>query len=229
MDERSSQQYCVRISGSLALFAQPELRAEGASYEVPTPSALRGVLDAVFWHPGMIYCIDQIQVLRPIRMMVLRTNGISRIAAKQDMPIDTTSPKVRTQMSQLLLRDVDYRVLFHFELTQEPDDRCNVTKYHSILVRRLAAGQEAKAPYMGRREYPATVWTEESSVPAPIPLSIDLGSMFFDFSWEDSKRARQKPDKNCRALYYHAEMNQGVIQVPSRQEVMRRYREEVGA
>jgi len=160
-------------------------------------------------------------------MLVLKVNGISRVASNPYCPIDVASPKVRTQMSQLLLRDVDYRVLHHFELTQDPDDNCNMAKYHAMLTRRLAAGQEAKAPYLGRREYPATVWSETESDPPPIQMSMDLGSMFFDFCWEDSKREKQKPDQNCRAMFYHARMENGVIQVPSRQEVIDRYRKEV--
>ncbi len=62
--------------GDYACFTRPEMKVERVSYDVPTPSAMRGLLEAVYWHPGMRWVVDRIYLLNPIRFTNIRRNEV---------------------------------------------------------------------------------------------------------------------------------------------------------
>lgn len=66
----------IRTWGELALFSRPEMKVERCSYDVITPSAARGVLEAIYWHPGIRWVIDKIYVLKPIQFTSIRRNEV---------------------------------------------------------------------------------------------------------------------------------------------------------
>jgi CRISPR-associated protein Cas5d len=203
------QQHHIMVTGEFANFVRPELRIEGVSYEAPTPSALRGIIDSVFWHPGVLTQIESIEICKPIRMVRYRTNGINKIAGKNTQPLDVND--ARTQMSQLILRDVAYGVKFRLCLNVASTETCNIPKYDTMMHRRLALGQFRYAPYLGRREFPADIVLASDATLKPIPISVDLGAMFFDFYYEGDPKI---------SLYFDAKVENGVIRVPTRKEVI---------
>lgn len=66
----------VNVWGDYALFSRPELKVERYSYDIITPSAARGILEAIYWHPGMRWIIDKIYVKNPIQFTSVRRNEV---------------------------------------------------------------------------------------------------------------------------------------------------------
>ena len=117
----------VRVWGDYALFSRPELKVERCSYDVMTPSAARGILEAIYWHPGMRWIIDKIYVKKPIQFTSVRRNEVkSKILASNvlqvyngaDKPLYISSKSDIVQRASLLLRDVEYVIEAHFEMTE---------------------------------------------------------------------------------------------------------------
>ena len=74
----------VRVWGDYALFSRPEMKVERCSYDVITPSAARGILEAIYWHPGMKWCIDKIYVKKPVKFTSVRRNEVkSKVSASK--------------------------------------------------------------------------------------------------------------------------------------------------
>ena len=72
----------VRVWGDFALFSRPEMKVERCSYDVMTPSAARGILEAIYWHPGMRWVIDRIHIRKPVRFTSIRRNEVkSKVSA----------------------------------------------------------------------------------------------------------------------------------------------------
>ena len=206
---------CIRIWGEMALFTRPECKAERVSYNVITPSAARGIIEAVFWHPGMRYVIDKITVLKPVRFDAVRRNevgakatlgAISR-AGKHGGPLYLSAPDERQQRASVILRDVEYLVDFHFELMPDRlgknDDE---KKFYNILLRRLRQGQHHAQPCLGAREFPAYVSLVEPGEERPESAykgvaEHDLGFMLYDIDY----------DRDCTPLFFHAVMRDGEI------------------
>lgn len=209
----------LRVSGTMACFTQPEFGVERASYPWMTPSAARGVLEAVFWKPRIRYEVRRISVLRPIRFMGIRRNEIgakiSERALGPDSRMDTDLE--RQQRNMLTLMDVDYLVDAEIWLNQNlppqgADD--NHGKFVGMFERRLHQGQHYHAPYLGCREFSADVRPADGTERA-IPVDMDYGWMFYDFLYPTDKVKKTRP------LFFKAAMCQGVVQVPPRQDVLR--------
>jgi CRISPR-associated protein Cas5d len=218
----------VRISGPRACFTRPEMHVERASYDVITPSAARGILEAVYWKPAIRWVIDRITVLNPIKFDTIRRNEVASkvpyTTAKSVMSrgvgglyLDATSD--RQQRNTLYLRDVDYLVDAHFEVIPDkagPDD--SESKHYNIVLRRLRKGQCFNHPYLGCREFPATVKLveQEDEVPASFYAGEpekDLGYMLYDLDFS----IPSKPSPQ----FFRAVMHNGVIDIDAaRSEVV---------
>ena len=136
----------VRVWGEYALFTRPEMKVERCSYDVMTPSAARGILEAIYWHPGMQWIIDRIYVKKPIRFTSIRRNEVkSKISANNVLPVYNGTPKQLyisskadiVQRASLLLRDVEYVIEAHFEMTDKANASDNPGKFKDIIMRRL--------------------------------------------------------------------------------------------
>src|SRR5215472_844295 len=100
------------VWGKLACFTRPEMKVERVSYEVMTPSAARGMLEAIFWKPEFQWQIREIRVLKPIRYFSILRNEVNsrasyataqrRIRSGQGYYADED----RSQRHTLCLRDV---------------------------------------------------------------------------------------------------------------------------
>ena len=154
----------LEVWGDYACFTRVELKVERVSYDVMTPSAARGLLEAIFWHPGLRYIIDRIHVCTPIRFSNLRRNEVKSIvnartvkAAMErgsgELWLDTSADI--QQRAAMLLRDVHYVIEAHFDMTDKAVPSDNSGKFQDIRKRRIAKGQFYHQPYFGCREFPA--------------------------------------------------------------------------
>ena len=154
----------VKVWGDYALFSRPEMKVERCSYDVMTPSAARGILEAIYWHPGMKWLVDKIYVVNPILFTSIRRNEVkSKISASNVLPVYNGTTKnlyISTksdivQRSSLLLRDVSYIIEAHFKMTDKANASDNPGKFKDIIMRRLKRGECFHTPYFGCREFPA--------------------------------------------------------------------------
>jgi CRISPR-associated protein Cas5d len=206
----------LRARGPLACFTRPELKVERVSYPVMTPSAARGLLEAVLWKPAIRWRIERIHVLREIKFIAFRRNEVSsRVPAPQAAVVrdgGTLRPYFadddRAQRNTLALRDVDYLIEARFELTSRAGPEENVTKFGEIFQRRLARGQQFHQPYFGCRELAAEVLPADDAPPA-IDDDRDLGWMLWDVDYGPEAR---------RPLFFAARLERGVLRVPENPE-----------
>ncbi|MCB1057702.1 MAG: type I-C CRISPR-associated protein Cas5 [Acidobacteria bacterium] len=203
----------LRARGPLACFTRPELKAERFSYEVMTPSAARGLLEAVLWKPAIRWQVRRIRVLSPIRFTALRRNEVnSKASAPATAVIDGGGPapryyadEDRTQRNTVALRDVDYVIEAAFELTERAGDDDNLTKFVEMFERRVRKGQHFHQPYFGCREFVAEVLPADEA-PAAVDTSKDLGLMLWDIDYAPAGH---------RARFFHGRLEQGVLEVPA--------------
>jgi len=201
----------VEICGDYACFSRPELKIERMSYDVITPSAARGILEAVMWKPAVRYVIDEISVCKPIRFENIRRNEVGFKAFSMEPKSANDS---RQQRASMVLRDVHYVVSAHFVMTGKAQERDNEGKFTDMIRRRLEKGQCYHAPYLGTREFPARIrLIEDGETPAaPIEETRSLGVMLYDIDYIKEVGAQGKEIvKEYRPTYFIAEMKQGVI------------------
>ena len=202
----------LEVWGPYALFSRPELKVERYSYDLPTPSAARGIVEAVYFHPGLKWHIDRIYVLNPIRFVSVRRNEIaSKISGRNvrqaaqggGQPLYLASPQEIVQRASLLLQDVHYVIEAHFDMTDKAAPSDNPGKFQDIVKRRMERGQCYHTPYFGCREFPAYFqqWTGGST--PTIDESRDLGLMLYDFDYSDPQ--------NITPTYFHAQLEHGVL------------------
>lgn len=226
--EYTDKEYCLEIWGDIACFTRPELKVERVSYDVITPSAARAIFEAIlFKRYAMRWQVTRIEVLNPIRWTSVRRNEVGAIASKSTIFIE----EKRQQKNTLMLRDVRYRIwakLVFIPVSARPKDAFakhkpgedeNPVKYYQMFERRASQGQCFTQPYLGTRECAAS-WklvntVDDKLVPA-IQEDRDFGIMLYDMDFDSNP---QKPD----AMFYRAEMKQGVIIVPQKdsEEVLR--------
>lgn len=216
----------LRVNGDLACFTRPEFGVERASYPFLTPSAARGLIEAIYWKPRIRWEIRSIQVLKPIRFLSLKRNEIaSKIPTSG---LDHTSRRMcdedRQQRQSTVLRDVDYVIEAELRLNAgipSRDTSDNHGKYLAIFEERLRKGKHFQQPSFGIREYAAFAEPCRGDE-QPIADDLNHGMMFYDFRWPNawgSRRAWKKNEKP-QPLFFNACMQQGVIQIPSRQQVL---------
>ena len=206
------QHFALRIWGDFACFTRPEMKVERVSYDVITPSAARGVFEAIYWKPHICWVIDRIHVLSPIRFTNIRRNEIRQKisattarsamkAGKGNLGFYVDDGDNRQQRAATILRDVNYVIEAHFELrsTEDPPQ-----KHSEMFRRRASKGQYFHHPYLGCREFPANFELVDALIPASDLGTKSLGYMLHDIDFENEMTPR----------FFRAEMNDGVIEVP---------------
>ncbi|MDR1619573.1 MAG: type I-C CRISPR-associated protein Cas5c [Clostridiales bacterium] len=203
----------IEVSGPYALFSRPELKVERVSYDIITPSAARGLLESVYWHPGVRWKIDKIHVMNPIRFVNIRRNEISAklsaanalIAMKgSNTPLYISAQAAIQQRASLLLRDVRYVIEAHFDVTANaaPDD--STDKFYAIIMRRLQKGQCFLQPYLGCREFPADVCAVKQPIgKAAYEGERDLGFMLYDMDYANPE--------DIKPRFFRAVLRDGVL------------------
>ena len=207
----------VHVWGERALFTRPEMKVERVSYDVMTPSAARGMLEAVMWHPGMSWKISKIYVCKPIRFETIRRNEVkSTISARTANAVMNkgtgelymvTANEIQ-QRASLMLRDVEYVIEAHFDMTEHASPSDNPGKFQEMMKRRLRKGQCYHEMYFGCRELPANFELCEEIPPCPPELKgeHDLGYMLYDMDYSN-------PD-DIRPMFFRAKLVDGVLVVP---------------
>jgi len=201
----------VEISGEYACFSRPELKVERVSYDVITPSAARGILEAVMWKPAIRYIINEIAVCSPIRFENIRRN---EVGFKANSLEPKSANENRQQRASMVLRDVRYVVTAHFVMTSKAQADDNEGKFTEMIRRRLDKGQCFHTPYLGTREFPARLRLikDGDDVPPPIDESRSLGLMLYDILYvTETNLLGEEIVKEFQSTYYITEMSRGVI------------------
>lgn len=202
----------LEVWGDYALFARGELKVERVSYDVPTPSAARGIVESVYFHPGLRWKIRRIYVMNPIRFTNIRRNEVKgklsasdALSAMQGSGKDlylVSSQKI-VQRAAMVLRDVHYVIEAEFEMTDRAAPGDNPGKFQDIVTRRMARGQAYSTPYFGCREFPAHFRPWRGGPVPTIDENRDLGFMLYDFDYSDPQ--------NITPMYFHARLENGVL------------------
>ena len=208
----------LEVWGDYALFTRPEMKVERVSYDVMTPSAARGLMEAVYWHPGIRWSVDRIHVCSPIRFTNLRRNEVkatvSARSARTVMERGTgdlylCTPENIQQRASMLLRDVHYVIEAHFDMTDRAAPGDNPGKFQDIIKRRVRKGQFYHQPYFGCREFPVNFKLCEQIPDCLESLKgeRDLGWMLWDMDYTDPE--------NIQPMFFRAVLRDGVLDVPT--------------
>lgn len=201
----------MEVWGPMACFTRPEMKTERVSYDVPTPGAVRGMIESVFFHPGLRWVPDRIWVLNRIQFMNVRRNEVkSKVLASAVLQEANggkagaifTSEDIQ-QRAAMLLKDVRYVFEAHFEMTEQANPSDNHGKFQDIVKRRLRRGACYSTPYFGCRECTAhfRLW-EGGEIPA-IDETRDLGYMLYDMDYSNPT--------DIQPMFFRARMEHGVI------------------
>ncbi|QIZ75781.1 type I-C CRISPR-associated protein Cas5c [Ferrimonas lipolytica] len=211
--------FCIEVRGDFACFTRPEMKVERVSYDVITPSAARSLFEAILWKPAIEWRIRKIEVLNPIRWFNLRRNELGTVIPMGSVKTAQNKGRGnlaayieedRQQRASLLLRDVAYRIHADFVLTERAGPHDNAGKFAEMFRRRAAKGQCVNQPYLGTREFACEFRLVESEqqLEQPIAENMNLGWMLFDLDFSEPT--------NPMPLFFNAQMQQGVIEVPLR-------------
>lgn len=206
----------VEVWGDYACFSRPELKVERVSYDVIPPSAARGLLEAIYWHPGIRWVIDAVYVLAPVQFTNIRRNEVkSKVSASNVRSAMTGGGKAPylnasddiQQRAAMVLTDVHYVIEAHFDLTDKmaPSDNCG--KFSDIMRRRLEKGQCYHQPCFGTRECIAHFRGWSGDAIPTIDETRDLGLMLYDMDYGDPA--------NITPMFFRAKLDHGVLRVPS--------------
>ena len=212
--------YGIRLHAwsSYGLFTRPELKVERVSYDAMTPSAARGILEAIHWKPAIRWVVDRIHVLHPIRFASVRRNEVGHkipvgsvrgaMRSGDASALVQHADRDRQQRASTVLVDPAYVIEAHFEMTEKAGVDDKEGKHLDIFNRRAARGQCFHRPCFGSREFAADFALLTADVPAPpaIPENRDLGLML----WDIDHGAPGKP-----SLFFRAVLKEGVIDVPA--------------
>ncbi len=218
----------LHVWGTHALFTRPELKVERLSYDVMTPSAARGILEAIHWKPAIRWVIDRIHVLEPIRFQSIRRNEVGHKAPagkiKQALNrgdlggLQLLVDEDRQQRASTVLVAPAYVIEAHFQMTQRAGADDSEGKHLDIFNRRAARGQCFHQPCLGTREFAAHFALLPPDAPLPVrsPLATgtdlgfgaprDLGLML----WDIDHAAPGRP-----SLFFRASLRDGVMEVPA--------------
>ncbi len=227
----------LKVSGDYALFSRPEMKVERVSYDVMTPSAARGALEAIYWKPQIRWIVDEIHVLKPIRFTNVRRNEVgSKIAVKGPTGVNAAMkdaavrPEMdvaahRQQRASLLLKDVAYLIRAHLVVLDrrvekdgpEASDAEAAGKHLEMFKRRARKGQSFHHPYLGCREFPADfeLIESEADLPQPPPelaAEKDLGFMLHDIEFAQDRATKKVT--SATPHFFRAVLRDGVIRVP---------------
>lgn len=209
-----SRTFYLKVWGDYACFTRPEMKVERVSYDVMTPSAARGVLEAICWKPAIRWIVSRIDVFKPIRWCSVRRNEIANVVSADNVLTAMRGGKAdlalyiedsRQQRAGLILRDVAYVIHARFEMTAKAGPEDNCAKFEEMFQRRASKGQCMHRPYLGCREFPADFALLDAPVP-PVAQSKELGWMLHDMDY-----AQDPPQPR----FFKAELVKGSVQVPA--------------
>ena len=200
------------VRGRNACFTRPEMKVERVSYDVITPSAARGILEAIHWKPAIRWVVNRLHVLRPIRFETIRRNEVASKISTRNVKtamnngdlrgLSLTVDEDRQQRAMLCLADVAYGIEAEFEMTPRAGPQDNPGKHADMFRRRAAKGQCFHQPCLGVREFPADFELVDT-IPEAIAENRDLGWMLYDIDYANDRAS----------VFYRARLEAGVIDV----------------
>lgn len=213
---KTSAPFRLKVWGRNACFTRPEMKVERVSYDVMTPSAARGVLEAILWKPAIRWLVERIDVLAPIRWESVRRNEVGSVMSPRTNGIFVEDQ--RQQRAGLFLREVAYTIHARFEMTGKVGPEDNMVKFQEMFLRRAENGQCFHRPYLGCREFAADfeLVRLNDQLPEPIAETRDLGWMLYDIQHDnraDTNHVHFCTD-GCRPSFFRAELKNGVMLVP---------------
>ena len=198
----------VVICGQYACFTRPELKSERVSYPVMTPSAAKGVLEAIYWKPEFDYVVSAIEVLKPIKWASIRRNEVTSMAspdwvrrAMADATLRFDVEGDRDQRNTVFLRDVAYRI--RAQVRPRPHAGGPEAAYREQFRRRVDRGACFNQPFLGTRECSAS-FSKDSGQPAE-DITEDLGLMLHTINYGP---------RGETYTWFEARLENGVLQVP---------------
>jgi len=201
----------VKVWGDYACFTRPEMKVERVSYPIMTPSAARGVLEAIFWKPEFSWRVTEVAVLNPIQYYSIVRNevqskaSVKAVLGRLKKGEGYYAEDDRTQRHSLILRDVAYVITARMHLREHATDP--EPKYRDQFRRKVERGACHFPPYLGNREF--TAWfAPPDNGQQPIPVTEDLGNMLFDIRYEGGGSGRGRP------VFFKAKLENGVLRVP---------------
>lgn len=202
----------LKVWGDFACFTRPEMKVERVTYPVMTPSAARGVLEAVFWKPEFRWRIEEIWVLNDIRYFSILRNEVNKRASEQAARswerdgggYDASAD--RAQRHTLALRDVAYIIKAQVEVN--PGRSEDAAKWRAQFRRRVEEGSCFHRPYLGCREF-AAYFSDVDGTERPIARTEDLGPMLLDLEYAADGSGRATP------RFFNAALDNGVLHVPA--------------
>ena len=223
----------VRVWGEFACFTRPEMKVERVSYRVPTPSAARGVLEAIFWEPEMYYVLDSITVVKPGKWFSFRRNEVQKVvgiaaAVKWMSGKDEIEPiragggaEDAAQRNMLALADVEYVFTAEVRLTGKADPKTdNIPKYVDQVTSRAKRGKCAHRPALGCREFAADFELVQEPVVIANGLTEDLGLMLYDV-FDPTGRATER-NVTPKPVFFDAKVANGWMDChPERVKIVR--------
>lgn len=224
----------IRAKGPLAIFTRPELKTERVSYEVPTPSAVRGIYEAICWKPAIQWHVEKIYVVNEITFTAMKRNEVTvksvppaksimlgqMAYAEYCIDVDNVTKRLekgkwkydtpnRAQRNTVALQNVDYQFEAFFTLTNRAGRDDNIYKFIDMFSRRVDKGQHFHQPYFGCRECIAEISNGmENPEKMAIAKSKELGIMLWDIGFGTGDKRRNTP------LFFNAKMKNGIIDVP---------------
>lgn len=224
------------VWGDFACFTRPELKVERFSYPVPTPSAVRGIYDAIYCKPKEFrWQVTSVEILSPPAYIALRRNEVkdkvvadnvydwmSGKSSPQPIWADGTSEELgtdqkgRTQRQTMALRDVRYRL--HAEVRPWPGFEDRLQGIEEQFRRRAAHGKCVYQPCFGCREFPAYFALVEAGAPPPAregePFDLDVGLMLYDVFDLSRPGAPITRAEDVYISLFRAAVREGVMRVP---------------
>jgi CRISPR-associated protein Cas5d len=223
-----AREHVLEVWGDFACFTRPELKVERYSYPFITPSAARGVFDAIFCKPArdptqaqFRWQVTRIEILREPAYIALRRNEVTDVIsstnARQWMtggapPVPIYAEEVRTQRQTMALRNVRYRL--HARIEPWPRHRDRLPAFEEQFIRRASQGKCVYQPYLGCREFPAffEMVGPDSPPCTPIPWDADdVGFMVYDTF---DQGAPGGPMSKPSISVFRPIVRRGVVEVP---------------
>ena len=222
MKKKRGPTLSLRAKGPLAIFTRPELKTERVSYEVPTPSSVRGIFEAICWKPAIQWHVERIYVFNEICFTAMKRNELnskSVMPSKQMMDCGMREfthgiyginvETDRAQRNTVALRNVDYQFEAFFTLTERAGVDDNIYKFVDMFTRRVKNGQHFHQPYFGCRECIAEIHLPiEKPEERSISISKKLGIMLWDIEFGGGEKRQNTP------LFFNAKMENGKIEIP---------------
>lgn len=222
MEIRRGPTLKLRAKGPLAIFTRPELKTERVSYEVPTPSAVRGIFEAICWKPAIQWHVERIYVFNEIAFTAMKRNELNNksvMPSKQMMDSGVREfmygiysinvEDGRAQRNTVALRHVDYQLEAFFTLTERAGPGDNIFKFIDMFSRRLEKGQHFHQPYFGCRECIAEILPPvENPKEHAISVSKELGIMLWDIEFGSGEVRKNTP------LFFNAKLENGIMEIP---------------